>query len=67
MTNLLCELPNHCVGVRVVAPHPCGGYYELDAHCYGPRGLIGRWLHWIDLQPAEPHIPPPPPYEGETS
>jgi hypothetical protein len=42
--NLLCWLPDGCLGVTVHAPHPCGGYYLLDARCYGPDGYIGMWL-----------------------
>lgn len=44
MRNLYVLLPDGCVPVEVWAPHPCGGYYVLDAVAYGPSGRVGRWL-----------------------
>lgn len=40
--NLICELPDGHIDVYVWAPHPCGGWYVIDAAIYGPRGYVGR-------------------------
>jgi hypothetical protein len=41
MRNLLCLLPDGHVSVGVWAPHPCGGYYEVERWCYGRAGRVG--------------------------
>jgi hypothetical protein len=42
--NMTCLLPDYCMGVTMWEPHPCGGYYMVEAWCYGPHGRIGYWL-----------------------
>lgn len=44
--NLRIELPSNApvVLVRHYAPHPCGGYYAVEASVYGPLGLLGRLI-----------------------
>ena len=42
--NLRCLLPDGCLPVTLHDPHPCGGYYVIEAWVYGPHGRIGRWL-----------------------
>ncbi len=42
--NLTCLLPDTRIGVVMMAPHPCGGYYLREAWCYGPQGRIGYWM-----------------------
>lgn len=44
MRNLRCLLPDGHIGVKVYAPHPCGGWYVIEAFAYGPKGQVGRWL-----------------------
>jgi len=44
--NLTVSLPINApvVPVSIHHPHPCGGYYIVEALVYGPSGVIGRWL-----------------------
>lgn len=42
MRNLICELPDGHIEVSHWAPHPCGGYYEIERQVWGPRGFVGR-------------------------
>lgn len=42
MRNLLCLLPDGHIEVTHWAPHPCGGYYLVEAQVWGPRGFVGR-------------------------
>jgi len=42
--NCTCLLPDYCIGASMWAPHPCGGYYKVEAWCYGPHGRIGYWI-----------------------
>jgi hypothetical protein len=41
---MTCLLPNTRIGVVIRHPHPCGGYYTVEAWCYGPAGRIGHWM-----------------------
>lgn len=42
--NLLCLLPDGHLPVAVWAPHPEGGWYVIEAWCYGPGGRTGQWM-----------------------
>jgi hypothetical protein len=43
MRNLQCLLPDGHIPVVTWAPHPCGGWYVLEAWAYGPHGRVG-WV-----------------------
>lgn len=42
--NHLCLLPDTAIKVSHWAPHPCGGWYEIGAWCWGPHGRVGYWV-----------------------
>jgi len=44
MRNLLCLLPDGHIPVQIWGPDACGGWYVIQADCYGPGGRVGYWI-----------------------
>jgi hypothetical protein len=44
--SLLCLMGDGYIEVTHWYPHPCGGYYMVEAQVWGPQGKVGYSMPW---------------------